>query len=178
MVILPLVVVGIVAAGMSGPVSILSTYIHCYSDLICVQTIMELSSTLHKYLDDQTVQETWNNLQENVILELLPVMMVIMFYHLQMRCCGVSIFTDYETVFNNFSVPVSCCNTSSPLASECPDIVRNSQLMINQTGLIYSDVSRHVSCLPTACVLISFIIGLCIPFGVILQQYFQCYSFS
>ena len=83
-------------------------------------------------------------------------MIVIMFYHLQMECCGVSNFTDYETVFNNFSVPVSCCNTSSPLASECPDIVRNSQHMINQTGLIYSDVSRHASCLPTACILISF----------------------
>ena len=27
---------------------------------------MEISSTLQKYLDDQTVQETWNDLQENV----------------------------------------------------------------------------------------------------------------
>ena len=27
---------------------------------------MELSSTLHKYLDDQIVQKTWNDLQENV----------------------------------------------------------------------------------------------------------------
>ena len=27
---------------------------------------MELSSTLHKYLNDQSVQETWNTLQENV----------------------------------------------------------------------------------------------------------------
>ena len=86
---------------------------------------MELSSTLHKYLDDQIVQETWNNLQENVsiILEFVTSDVVIVFYHLQMKCCGVSNFTDYETVFNNFSVPVSCCNTSSPLASECPDIV-------------------------------------------------------
>ena len=50
-------------------------------------------------------------------------------------------FTDYETVFSNFSVPVSCCNTTNPLASECPDIVRNSQQMINKTGLIYSEVS-------------------------------------
>ena len=29
---------------------------------------MELSTTLHKYLDDQTVQDTWNNIQENVSL--------------------------------------------------------------------------------------------------------------
>ena len=50
-------------------------------------------------------------------------------------------FTDYETVFRNFSVPVSCCNTSNPLANECPDIVRNSQQMINQTGLIYPEVN-------------------------------------
>ena len=88
-------------------------------------------------------------------------------------------FTDYEII--SLYHAVSCCNTSSPLASECPDIMRNSQQMIDQTGLIYSDVSGHVSCLPTACVLNSFlysILGLCVPFGVILQQYVQCYSFS
>ena len=60
-----------------------------------------------------------------------------------MECCGVDHFTDYETVFRNFSVPVSCCNTTNTLASECPDIVRNSQQMINQTGLIYSEVSAY-----------------------------------
>ena len=63
------------------------------------------------------------------------------YFMMQMECCGVDHFTDYETVFSNFSVPVSCCNTTNPLASECPDIVRNSQQMINQTGLIYSEVS-------------------------------------
>ena len=44
-------------------------YIRCYWPTISlpiIQTILELSSTLHKYLDDQIVQETWNNLQENV----------------------------------------------------------------------------------------------------------------
>ena len=60
---------------------------------------------------------------------------------MQMQCCGVDHFTDFEAVFNNFSVPASCCNTTSPLASECPDIVKNSQHIINQTGLIYSKVS-------------------------------------
>ena len=59
-----------------------------------------------------------------------------------MECCGVNNFTDYETVFENFSVPVSCCNATYPLASDCPDIVRNTQQMINQTGLIYSEVSQ------------------------------------
>ena len=68
---------------------------------------------------------------------------------MQMECCGVSNFTDYKLVFSNFSVPVSCCNTTNPLASECPDIVRNSQQMINQTGLIYSEVSAVI--LPVSC---------------------------
>ena len=57
---------------------------------------------------------------------------------MQMECCGVDHFTDYETVFSNFSVPVSCCHA---LASECPDIVRNSQQMIDLTDLLYSEVS-------------------------------------
>ena len=61
---------------------------------------------------------------------------------MQMNCCGVDRFTDYETVFNNFSVPVSCCNTTNPLASECPDIVQSTQQIINQTGLLYSEVSQ------------------------------------
>ena len=97
-----------------------------------------------------------------------------------MECCGVSNFTDYETVFNNFSVPVSCCNTSSPLASECLDIVRNSQHMINQTGLIYSDVSvvMYHACQLHACTFIFVTIGLCVPFGDILQQNFECYCCS
>ena len=68
-------------------------------------------------------------------------MMIIVLYTMQMECCGVVHFTDYETVFTNFSVPVSCCNTTNPLASQCPDIVRNTDQMINQTGLIYSKVS-------------------------------------
>ena len=70
---------------------------------------------------------------------------VFYYFTMQMECCGVDHFTDYETVFSNFSVPVSCCNTTNPLASECPDIVRNSQRMINQTGLIYSEVSACCS---------------------------------
>ena len=64
---------------------------------------------------------------------------------MQMKCCGVVDFTDYEAVFNNFSVPVSCCNTTSSLASNCPDIVRNAQQAIDQiivSDLVYTEVSR------------------------------------
>ena len=124
---------------------------------------MELNSTLHKYLDDQNVQENWNDLQKNVTIiyyspSFLPVM--------QMECCGVSNFTDYQLVFSNLSVPVSCCNTTNPLASECRDIVRNSQQMINQTGLIYSEVSTDIADMHV-CVLIIFCnTGMCFSFGV------------
>ena len=64
-----------------------------------------------------------------------------MIVHLQLECCGVVAFTDYEDIFNNFSVPVSCCNTTNPLANEttCPKIVTDAQ-QANQTGLVYSEV--------------------------------------
>ena len=60
---------------------------------------------------------------------------------MQLECCGVVVFTDYEDIFNNFSVPVSCCNTTNPLANEttCLFIVRNA-VQANQTGLVYSKV--------------------------------------
>lgn len=59
----------------------------------------------------------------------------------QLHCCGVSQFTDYQTVFSNFFMPVSCCNTTSPLTNEttCLQIVEDG-LMANQTGLIYFEV--------------------------------------
>lgn len=70
MIILALVV-GIVAAGVSGPVSI-GHFIISYQTSI-IQTIMELSTTLHKYLDDQTVQENWDNMQENVRIIIIEI---------------------------------------------------------------------------------------------------------
>ena len=86
-------------------------------------------------------------------------------------------FTDYETVFRNFSVPVSCCNTTNPLANECPDIVRNSQQMINQTGLIYPEVNACMQC-AVHVVTNSVTIGLCVSFGVILQRHVHFYCCS
>ena len=54
-------------------------------------------------------------------------------------------FIDYEQVFNNFSVPVSCCNTTNPLANEttCPDIVMDANVA-NITDLIYTEVNDSV----------------------------------
>ena len=48
-------------------------------------------------------------------------------------------FTDYEQVFNNFSVPVSCCNTTNPLANEttCPDIVMDTSTTTNIVTDLY-----------------------------------------
>ena len=34
----------------------------------------------------------------------------------ELRCCGAANFTDYEHVFSNFSVPVSCCDTTNTIA--------------------------------------------------------------
>ena len=85
-------------------------------------TQLSANTTFTNYLSDQSVQETFDNVQHNL------------------KCCGVVAFTDYESIFNNLSVPVSCCNTTNPLANEttCPQIVSNAQ-QSNQTGLIYSE---------------------------------------
>ena len=85
-------------------------------------TQLSANTTFNNYLIDQSVQENFDNVQHNL------------------KCCGVVAFTDYESIFNNLSVPVSCCNTTNPLANEttCPQIVSNAQ-QSNQTGLIYSE---------------------------------------
>ena len=56
-------------------------------------------------------------------------------------CCGVAKFSDYEQVFSNFSVPVSCCNTANPLVNDatCPDIVMDTSVT-NIAELIYTEV--------------------------------------
>ena len=86
------------------------------------QLIISANTTFNKYLSDQSAQETFDSIQHNL------------------KCCGVLVFTDYESIFNNLSVPVSCCNTTNPLANEttCPEIVSNAQ-QADQTGLIYSE---------------------------------------
>ena len=89
-------------------------------------TQLSANTTFSNYLSDQSVQEIFDNVQNNL------------------KCCGVMAFTDYESIFNNLSVPVSCCNTANPLANEttCPQIVSNAQ-QSNKKGLIYS-----VGCVP------------------------------
>ena len=87
-----------------------------------LSTQLSANTTFNNYLNDQSVQANFDNVQCNI------------------KCCGVMAFTDYENIFNNLSVPVSCCNTTNPLANEttCPEIVSNAQ-QANQTGLIYSE---------------------------------------
>ena len=60
---------------------------------------------------------------------------------LQLMCCGAINFTDYELVFNNMSVPLSCCNFTNPLVNmtTCPEIISNAA-PANQSGLIYAEV--------------------------------------
>ena len=83
-------------------------------------------------------------------------------------------FSDYEQVFNNFSVPVSCCNTTNPLANEttCPDIVMDTNVT---TELIYTEVLHHCSVLYNSNIILSYTTGLCTPVSVLLSLYSQCY---
>ena len=89
-------------------------------------TQLSANTTFNNYLSDQSVQGIFDNIQHNL------------------KCCGVLAITDYESIFNNLSVPVSCCNTTNPLANEttCSEIVSNAQ-QANQIGLIYSEGCVH-----------------------------------
>ena len=72
------------------------------------------------------------------------------YFFLQLKCCGVMVFSDYQDIFNNLSVPLSCCNIDNPLVNEttCPVIVSNA-LQANRTGLIYSEVSFNTFLYPS-----------------------------
>ena len=65
----------------------------------------------------------------------------------QLKCCGLYSFTDYKNIFNNLSVPVSCCNTTHPLVNQstCPKIVTNYAKLASQTSQIYTKV--NVNCI-------------------------------
>ena len=112
-------------------------------------TQLSANTTFNNYLSDQSVQENFDNVQNNL------------------KCCGVEAFTDYESIFNNLSVPVSCCNTTNPLANgtTCPGIVSNAQ-QANQTGLIYSE-----GCVPQLQSVLQYILsvvaGVSITIGVL-----------
>ena len=120
-------------------------------------TQLSANTTFSNYLSDQSAQENFDNVQNNL------------------KCCGVVAFTDYESIFNNLSVPVSCCNTTNPLANEttCPQIVSNAQ-QANQTGLIYSE-----GCVPQLQSVLQYILivfaGVSITVGV-LQILGNCMS--
>ena len=112
-------------------------------------TQLSANTTFNNYLSDQSVQENFDNVQHNL------------------KCCGIVAFTDYESIFNDLSVPVSCCNTSNPLANEttCPEIVSDAQ-QANQTSLIYSE-----GCVPQLQSVLQYILsvvaGVSITFGVL-----------
>ena len=114
-------------------------------------TQLSANATFSNYLSDQSVQKNFNDVQDNL------------------KCCGVVAFTDYESIFNNLSVPVSCCNTTSPHANEttCPKIVSNAQhQQANQTSLIYSGgcVPQLQSVLQYS---LSVVAGVSITFGLL-----------
>ena len=101
-----------------------------------------------------------------------------MAHMLQLECCGAVNYTDYRAIFSNFSVPVSCCNSTHPLASNCSEIVVNTQQTINQTNLIYSKVSLFLPTMLSLYILwprSALVIGLCVSLGVFLHEYFQNY---
>ena len=112
-------------------------------------TQLSANTTFNNYLIDQSVQENFDYVQHNL------------------KCCGIVAFTDYESIFNNLSVPVSCCNTTNPLANEttCPQIVSNAQ-QANETGLIYSE-----GCVPQLHSVLEYILsvvaGVSITIGVL-----------
>lgn len=51
-----------------------------------------LNHTLKSYNDKKDIQEVWAGMQKGL------------------HCCGISSYTDWETVYNNGSLPISCCD--------------------------------------------------------------------
>ena len=87
-------------------------------------------------------------------------------------------FSDYENIFNNFSVPVSCCNTTNPLANEttCPDIVMDITNVT--TELIYTEVHHCCSVIIISTSSSYLTAGLCSSVTVLLSLYSQCCCWS
>ena len=85
---------------------------------------------MHAYNTDE-LKSSLNLLSSNAI------------FFIQLRCCGVQSFRDYEGVFNNSSIPVSCCNTDNSFDSEslCTDMDVDS--ITNTTELIYTEVLHY-----------------------------------
>ena len=114
------------------------------------------NTTFNKYLSNQSVQEYFDNVQHNL------------------QCCGVVAFTDYESIFNNLSVPVSCCNTTNRLANEttCPAIVSNAQ-HANQTALIYSQgcALQIYTILQSSAIFVASFVGVSFAIGVLQTMY-------
>ena len=113
-----------------------------YLDFFQVSTEIKFSvnTTFNDYMNNQMIQKSWDNVQQNVRIGFIMNEWFDLLF-MQLVCCGVVAFTDYEDIFNNFSIPVSCCNTTNPLANKttCSFIVRNA-VQANQTGLVYSKV--------------------------------------
>jgi hypothetical protein len=77
------------------------------------------NSTFSKYNDSRDSRDNWNQFQKDF------------------KCCGVESYKDYRNVFNNNSVPVSCCD--SRVRSEgmnCTMVVQN--VLNNTNHYIYS----------------------------------------
>ena len=105
-------------------------------------------------------------------------MILVQFSFCQLKCCGAVNFSDYEQVFINFSVPVSCCNTTNPLVNEttCPDIVRDVTNETTDYQLIYTEVLQLLQCVQLSIIRTP---GLCFSTKVYLhtcfdRHWFQC----
>ena len=61
-------------------------------------------------------------------------------YQAKFKCCGYRGYKDYEGLFLNFSVPVSCCNTTTlPSPFDCVIAVKNVTERETNSSNIYTD---------------------------------------
>ena len=116
--------------------------ISTFSMCACVSLALQVlnNNTFSDYFNDHQVQDAWTATQKYVSA-VQSVLVMLLSSALQFKCCGVNNFTDYQLVFGNMSVPISCCNTTNP-AGTCPEIISNAQ-QANKAGLIFSRVCHH-----------------------------------
>ncbi len=78
--------------------------------------------TFNQQMDNKTIQLVWDK------------------YQRKFKCCGYQGYKDYQKLFLNFSVPVSCCNTTTlPSPFECVVVIQNVHAQEINSSYIYTD---------------------------------------
>ncbi len=93
----------------AGLILIICQPVWLASNMNIVKNYEESSKiTFKKQLNNKTIQITWDHYQE------------------RFKCCGYRNYSDYQKLYQNHTLPISCCNTTTlPNVSDCLVAVEN-----------------------------------------------------